>query len=53
MGFGFTINIKMVLTQRQLKKEETARLIADDEVEKKSGIYAFSNKNYLGIRTFS
>ena len=37
-------------------EEETARLIADDEVEKKSGIYAYiltKDERYLGIRTFS
>ena len=37
-------------------EEETARLIADDEVEKKSGIYSFiltRDERYLGIRTFS
>ena len=34
----------------------TAKLIADDEVEKKSGIYAYiltRDERYLGIRTFS
>ena len=37
-------------------EEETAKLIADDEVEKKSGIYAYiltKDERYLGIRTFS
>jgi hypothetical protein len=37
-------------------EEETARLIADDDVEKKSGIYAYiltRDERYLGIRTFS
>lgn len=35
---------------------ETAKLIADDEVEKKSGIYSYiltRDERYLGIRTFS
>jgi hypothetical protein len=35
---------------------ETAKLIADDDVEKKSGIYAYiltRDERYLGIRTFS
>jgi hypothetical protein len=37
-------------------EEETAKLIADDDVEKKSGIYAYiltRDERYLGIRTFS
>ena len=37
-------------------EEETARLIADDEVTKKSGIYAYiltRNEKHLSIRTFS
>jgi Protein of unknown function DUF262/HNH endonuclease len=37
-------------------EEETARLIADDDVEKKNGIYAYiltRDERYLGIRTFS
>jgi hypothetical protein len=37
-------------------EEETARLIADDDVEKKSGIYAYiltRDERYLGIRAFS
>jgi HNH endonuclease/Protein of unknown function DUF262 len=37
-------------------EEETAKLIADDDVEKKSGIYAYiltSDERHLGIRTFT
>ena len=37
-------------------EKETAKLIADDDVEKKSGIYSFiltRDEKYLGIRTFS
>ena len=37
-------------------EEETAKLIADDDVEKKSGIYAYiltRDERYLGIRTFT
>lgn len=37
-------------------EEETAKLIADDEVEKKSGIYSYiltRDERYLGIRAFS
>lgn len=37
-------------------EEETAKLIADDDVEKKSGIYAYiltRDERHLGIRTFS
>lgn len=37
-------------------EEETAKLIADDDVEKKSGIYSYiltRDERYLGIRAFS
>lgn len=37
-------------------EDETAKLILDDDVEKKSGIYAYiltRDERYLGIRTFS
>lgn len=37
-------------------EEETAKLIADDDVEKKKGIYPYiltRDERYLGIRTFS
>ena len=37
-------------------EEETARLIADDDVERKNGIYAYiltRDERHLGIRTFS
>jgi hypothetical protein len=47
---------KDVVFDTKAIEEETARLIADDEVEKKSGIYAYiltKDERYLGIRTFS
>ena len=47
---------KDVVFDTKTIEEETARLIADDEVEKKSGIYAYiltKDERYLGIRTFS
>ena len=47
---------KDVVFDTKAIEEETARLIADDEVEKKSGIYAYiltTDERYLGIRTFS
>lgn len=55
--WGFLYNeYKDVIYDTKAIEEETARLIADDEVEKKSGIYAFiltRDERYLGIRTFS
>ena len=47
---------KDVVFDTKVIEEETARLIADDDVEKKSGIYAYiltRDERYLGIRTFS
>lgn len=47
---------KDVVYDTKAIEEETARLIADDEVEKKSGIYSYiltRDERYLGIRTFS
>ena len=47
---------KDVVFDTKAIEEETARLIADDEVEKKSGIYAYiltKDERYLGIRTIS
>ena len=47
---------KDVVFDTKAIEEETERLIADDEVEKKSGIYAYiltKDERYLGIRTFS
>ncbi|TAF79571.1 MAG: DUF262 domain-containing protein [Runella slithyformis] len=47
---------KDVVYDTKAIEAETAKLIADDEVEKKSGIYAFiltRDEKYLGIRTFS
>lgn len=47
---------KDVVFDTRAIEEETAKLIADDEVEKKSGIYAYiltKDERYLGIRTFS
>ena len=47
---------KDVIYDTKAIEEETARLIADDEVEKKSGIYAYiltRDERHLGIRTFS
>lgn len=47
---------KDVIYDTKAIEEETARLIADDDVEKKSGIYSYiltRDERYLGIRTFS
>ena len=55
--WGFLYNkYKDVIYDTNAIEEETARLIADDEVEKKSGIYAYiltRDERHLGIRTFS
>lgn len=55
--WGFLYNkYKDVVYDTKAIEEKTARLIADDEVEKKSGIYAYiltRDERYLGIRTFS
>jgi hypothetical protein len=47
---------KDVIYDTKAIEEESARLIADDEVEKKNGIYAYiltRDERHLGIRTFS
>lgn len=47
---------KDVIFDTKKIEEDTAKLIAGDEVEKKSGIYPFiltGDERYLGIRTFS
>lgn len=47
---------KDVIYDTKLIEAETAKLIADDDVEKKSGIYQFiltRDERHLGIRTFS
>jgi HNH endonuclease/Protein of unknown function DUF262 len=55
--WGFLYNkYKDVIYDTKAIEEESARLIADDEVEKKSGIYAYiltRDERHLGIRTFS
>jgi len=55
--WGFLYNkYKDVVFDTKAIEEETAKLIADDDVEKKSGIYAYiltRDEKYLGIRTFS
>ena len=55
--WGFLYNkYKDVVYDTKAIEEETAKLIADDDVEKKSGIYAYiltRDERYLGIRTFS
>lgn len=55
--WGFLYNkYKDVIYDTKAIEEETASLIADDEVEKKSGIYAYiltRDDRHLGIRTFS
>ena len=47
---------KDVVYDTKAIEAETAKLIADDDVDKKSGIYAYiltRDERYLGIRTFS
>jgi Protein of unknown function DUF262/HNH endonuclease len=55
--WGFLYNkYKDVVYDTKAIEDETAKLIADDEVEKKNGIYAYiltRDERYLGIRTFS
>ena len=55
--WGFLYNkYKDVVYDTKAIEEETAKLIADDDVEKKSGIYAYiltRDERYLGIRTFT
>ena len=57
IAWGFLYNkYKDVVYDTKAIEEETAKLIADDDVEKKSGIYAYiltRDERYLGIRTFS
>jgi hypothetical protein len=57
LQWGFLYNkYKDVIYDTKAIEEETATLIADDEVEKKSGIYAYiltRDERYLGIRAFS
>lgn len=55
--WGFLYNkYKDVVYDTKVIEAETAKLIADDDVEKKSGIYQYiltRDERYLGIRTFS
>ncbi len=55
--WGFLYNkYKDIVYDTKAIEEETALLIADDEVEKKSGIYSYiltRDIRFLGIRTFS
>lgn len=55
--WGFLYNkYKDVVYDTKVIEAETAKLIADDDVEKKSGIYQYiltKDERYLGIRTFS
>ncbi len=57
IAWGFLYNkYKDVVFDTKAIEEETAKLIADDDVEKKSGIYAYiltRDERHLGIRTFS
>lgn len=57
IGWGFLYNkYNEVVYDTKAIEEETAKLIADDDVEKKSGIYAYiltRDERLLGIRTFS
>ena len=57
IDWGFLYNkYKDVVYDTKAIEEETAKLIADDDVEKKSGIYAYiltRDERYLGIRTFT
>jgi len=57
IAWGLLYNkYKDVVYDTKAIEEETAQLIADDDVEKKSGIYAYiltRDERYLGIRTFS
>jgi len=57
IAWGMLYNkYKDVVYDTNLIEEETAKLIADDDVEKKGGIYAYiltRDERYLGIRTFS
>jgi hypothetical protein len=57
IAWGLLYNkYKDVVYDTKAIEAETAKLIADDDVEKKSGIYAYiltRDERYLGIRTFS
>ncbi|MFN8429380.1 MAG: DUF262 domain-containing protein [Spirosomataceae bacterium] len=57
IAWGLLYNkYKDVVYDTKAIEEETAKLIADDDVEKKSGIYAYiltRDERHLGIRTFS
>jgi hypothetical protein len=57
IAWGMLYNkYKDVVYDTNLIEEETAKLIADDDVEKNSGIYAYiltRDERYLGIRAFS
>lgn len=57
IAWGLLYNkYKDVVYDTKAIEVETAKLIADDDVEKKSGIYAYiltRDERYLGIRTFS
>lgn len=57
VAWGFLYNkYKDVVLDTKAIEAETAKLIADDDVDKKSGIYAYiltRDERYLGIRTFS
>ena len=57
IAWGLLYNThKDVMYDTKAIEVETAKLIADDEVERKSGIYAYiltRDERYLGIRTFS
>ena len=55
--WGFLYNkYKDVIYDTKAIEEETAKLISDDDVEKKSGIYPYiltRDEKHLGIRTFT
>jgi hypothetical protein len=57
IAWGFLYNkYKDVIYDTKAIEAETAKLIADDDVEKKSGIYAYiltRDERHLGIRTFT
>jgi hypothetical protein len=57
IAWGFLYNkYREVVFDTKEIEAETAKLIADDDVEKKSGIYAYiltRDERHLGIRTFS
>ncbi len=57
IAWGLLYNkYKDVVYDTKAIEAETAKLIADDDVERKSGIYAYiltRDERYLGIRTFS